>query len=190
MGFFCKISNALALFPIFLCFHGRLYTAAICMTFSMLCSIYYHMDETNENALFADMIGCSMVVSAGAYLTMNAEYIFTYINAIALVYCILAIYCFLCCGADFNTDHYDLVHTGWHVFSFYALSTFFYSYIENNKDIRTSSLSRPIIPDLCKSKWYFHGAKVRLCSYFYLDSNRTPPNTTSSPALSTPQIDV
>lgn len=142
---FCQISNLLGIFPAILAFQHRLYVLGTVMLLGMSLSIYYHHDESNEIAFLMDVGGCTLLASYMFYILMNAETNLTYVNILTLFYNAMALIFFVAAGEPGDED-YELYHTAWHVFVFYAASTFVYSYINTTLEKNHKSTLCRTIP--------------------------------------------
>lgn len=127
-----QLSNAMGIFPVILALSNELYGLAAVMTLSMLASIHYHLDETNENALLLDSSSCALSSSFLFYLLLNTNVLLTPAVLMCITYSLLAIVFFVM-AEEPTSDDYQLYHTAWHVFSVYAASIFVYNYI-NTKE--------------------------------------------------------
>jgi hypothetical protein len=120
----CQLSNALMVVPAaYATYRGMRWVAAV-LLLSMLLSVNYHMDETDDRALLADIAGCSAIGACGFYLLLNSDGVFTVWNVLAMVYGAAAIACFSLAGPDTGTHEYDALHAGWHVLIVYAFVAF------------------------------------------------------------------
>ena len=146
---FCQLSNVLGFFPILLALQYGLYPLAGAMTLSTVLSILYHYDETNENALLADMAGCVLVIACGFYIVMNSETNLTFANLLSVIYAVMATVFFIKAGEP-NEDTYQLYHTAWHICAFYSMSVFVFSYIHSTviPEETQSRIARDLKPAL------------------------------------------
>ena len=148
---FCQISNLIGIFPVIYCIQHGLHWFAAILAMSITLSLFYHEDEDNEIALWADMGGCAVLFACFCYILMNSELVLTWSNMVTLLFASMAGTCYLLAGEDVHTENYLLFHTGWHVFALYAISTFIYSYVNTSvEDNNSRVLAHSIRPTMRK----------------------------------------
>lgn len=135
----CQASNMAMVVPVAYAIYRRLYWAAGALVASMLLSILYHTNETNELALFADVLGCSIVSSCGFYLILQSTAIVTVWNVLAVVYACAAVTCFSMAGPDTGSDEYDALHSAWHILVVYGITAFLHGHYAQQRLVETAA---------------------------------------------------
>lgn len=137
----CFYSNTLMLFPAFLAYQAKLYHVCGLTIGAMACSMYYHMDEENHHGLLVDMAGVVVMIACFAYMFLTSDFLFTYMNAIGVVYINLALWYYARAndflaieedeGRALSEDdwkQYEFYHVGWHLLVSLSCAAFVYSY--------------------------------------------------------------
>jgi hypothetical protein len=134
---FCLLSNLLGIFPITYCLVNKAFGLALVLFLAYSLSAVYHIDEKNDFALFADVLGCSLLFATAVVLLKRTEKekIFSVANVFTVLYFSAAMYCYLSAG-DCEDDEYNEIHAAWHVLATYAASIFLYTYFEDKNKSR------------------------------------------------------
>lgn len=156
---FCQLSNALGVFIVVYLLQFKMYFFASAVALAVGLSCFYHHDETNVMALYMDMAGCVLLVSCLFYMMLNASAIFTAMNAVSCCLGSAALTCYVLAGEDTSTEDYKLYHTGWHVFVFYSMAAFVYSYVHSQAQ-EPPPLARSFAPKVRESRAVQKGAKA------------------------------
>ena len=147
MHVFCQLSNMLGVFPVWLCLTHKAYGLAAIIAASVTLSILYHTDENNELALFADSIGCSLMVALVVTCITRSRVVLTVSNLLTIIYTSAGIVCYLLAGDDVKSAQYKVYHSAWHIFCIYGLGTFLYSYFDTHEEeSRSKLLCKPLKP--------------------------------------------
>lgn len=160
---FCQISNFLGVFPVCLAIKFKLYWIAIAMAIASICSIVYHHDEHNDNALYADLFGCALLCATFFYIFFNINTIPNIVNILAFVYASAALTFYYMAGLP-KEPGYETFHTAWHVFAIYAFTLFIYTYINLQVLEQQTPLTRTIsitVPESLKNKFKFIPIPIR-----------------------------
>lgn len=148
MHLFCQVSNFLGIFPVIYCIQYKAYGIAAVLSIAFVLSIIYHINESNRVFLLADMVGCSLLVAAGALIIKNSKYVLTFSNLMTILYSSAGLTCFVLAGDDTQSEDYKVFHTAWHVFSMYGIATFLYSYFNTTlverEESRSKILCKPV----------------------------------------------
>ena len=123
----CQLSNMSLIVPAVYAAYKGLFWASSALFLSMILSVIYHCDESNDFALLADVIGCAVVGSCFTFLSLNSSSTLTRWNALAMVYLSAALTCFAFAGPT-DDDSYDVIHSAWHVLAAYGILAFIHGH--------------------------------------------------------------
>lgn len=146
MNLFCQLSNLLGFFPVLYCLSYQLHLLAAVLALASVLSIIYHVNEDNRFALLADVIGCALILAMGIDVYRRSIVFFTWSNLITIALASAALTCYICAGEDTCSEQYAVLHSAWHVLSWYAVAMFLYSYVNTSVAGGSRVLCRPLRP--------------------------------------------
>jgi hypothetical protein len=143
---FCCLSNLTMVFPIYVAYTYDAWFVVLALLVCMVLSMYYHLDETNDIGLLADIGGVIGLLATGIYTFLQATFLLTPINLLATIYMVAALYCYFAAGTDTTLEVYDEYHAAWHVLVSFAAAAYIYSHehtqlLEHNP----SRIAKPIL---------------------------------------------
>lgn len=116
----CFWSNIGMLLPAFVSYKmGMPYTSAT-MIMCMLCSMFYHLDETNPTGLYADIAGVIMLCSTMHFMLIQSAHRITYANILGFIYSIMAFLFYITANVyddegNKDLEIYEYHHSAWHI---------------------------------------------------------------------------
>lgn len=161
---YCQISNFLGIFPVYLAFKFKLYWIALAMSIASVCSIIYHHNEQNDDALYADLFGCALLSACTFYIFFNMQTIPSIANILSFIYSGAAITFYYMAGLP-EEEQYELYHTAWHVFALYSFTLFVYAYINTTIITEESLLTKQLVismPTQLKGRFQFIPIPIKM----------------------------
>lgn len=155
----CFWSNLLMFFPFYIAYKAGLTYTCAALLFCMGCSMFYHLDERDANALNVDLAGVVILISCIFYMLFNTIHILTPANIIAVVYAIMAVYYYFkgesegmyelySPSGEFNhiefNEAYEYYHTGWHVLVTCMIAAMLYSHSNATYLTKPIRIVRPV----------------------------------------------
>jgi len=125
------------LFPVYLAYKADLPYVVAALFLCMFSSMFYHIDEKNPHGLYADLVGVIVLVTTLFFLLFQLSAYFTFINVLAIVYGLMAVFYFMKAqeGITENStgerefdEVYEFYHMAWHILAACLVAIVIYSY--------------------------------------------------------------
>ncbi len=146
----CFLSNILMIFPVYLSYRSNMPITAVSLTFCMVASMFYHLDENRPHALYVDFAGVVGLTATMLYITMNTKTVMTYINMIGMMYSWLAMFFYVKALEYENYDDesaaaiYEINHSLWHMLVILSITTWIYAHIKLTLEEQVTPLTKDI----------------------------------------------